>query len=148
MNQYVRPTRSVAQEALIAVVRAADRVKREVTPVIEAYGITIQQYNVLRILRGAGPEGLPTLEVGARMLEQAPGVTRLIERLRRKQLVVRARGDEDARQVICRVTPKGLALLARMDQPVLDADTAAVSRLSRMEQLRLTALLAKLERPR
>src|SRR4249920_1411214 len=121
MSQYVRPARSVAQEALIAVVRAADRVKREVAPVIEAHGVTIQQYNVLRILRGAGPEGLPTLEVGARMLEQAPGVTRLIERLLRKQLVARARGQEDGRQVICRITPKGLALLARLDQPVLDA---------------------------
>lgn len=148
MSRYVRPTRSVAQDALLAVVRAADRVKREVAPVIEAHGVTIQQYNVLRILRGAGPEGLPTLEIGARMLEQAPGVTRLIERLRRKQLVARARGDEDARQVICRITPKGLALLARMDQPVLDADTAAIAVLSRMEQLRLTALLNKLDRPR
>lgn len=148
MSRLVRPTRSVAQEALIAVVRAADRVKREVAPVIEAHGVTMQQYNVLRILRGAGPEGLPTLAVGARMLEQAPGVTRLIERLLRKQLVARARGDEDARQVICRITPKGLALLGRMDQPVLDADTAAISRLSRMEQLRLTALLAKLDQPR
>jgi DNA-binding MarR family transcriptional regulator len=79
------------------------------------------------------------------MMEQAPGVTRLVERLVRKQLVARARGDEDARQVICRITPKGLALLARMDQPVLEADTAAVSALSRMEQLRVTALLRKLE---
>lgn len=145
MSRYVRPARSVAQEALIAVVRAADRVKREVAQVIEPHGVTLQQYNVLRILRGAGPEGLPTLEVGARMMEQAPGVTRLVERLVRKQLVARARGDEDARQVICRITPKGLALLARMDQPVLEADTAAVSALSRMEQLRLTALLRKLE---
>jgi DNA-binding MarR family transcriptional regulator len=135
----------VAQDALIAVVRAADRVKREVAQVIEPHGVTLQQYNVLRILRGAGPEGLPTLEVGARMMEQAPGVTRLVERLVRKQLVARARGDEDARQVICRITPKGLALLARMDQPVLEADTAAVSALSRMEQLRVTALLRKLE---
>jgi|SRR5882672_1214839 len=148
MNRYIRPTRSVAQDALVAVVRAADRVKREVAPVIEAHGVTIQQFNVLRILRGAGPEGLPTLTVGARMLEQAPGVTRLIGRLLQKHLVARARGDEDARQVICRITPKGLALLARMDQPVLDADTAAISALSRMEQLRLTALLAKLEQPR
>jgi DNA-binding MarR family transcriptional regulator len=145
MSRYVRPARSVAQEALIAVVRAADRVKREVAQVIEPHGVTLQQYNVLRILRGAGPEGLPTLEVGARMMEQAPGVTRLVERLVRKQLVARARGDEDARQVICRITPKGLALLALMDQPVLEADTAAVSALSRMEQLRLTALLRKLE---
>jgi DNA-binding MarR family transcriptional regulator len=145
MSRYVRPARSVAQEALIAVVRAADRVKREVAQVIEPHGVTLQQYNVLRILRGAGPEGLPTLKVGARMMEQAPGVTRLVERLVRKQLVARARGDEDARQVICRITPRGLALLARMDQPVLEADTAAVSALSRMEQLRVTALLRKLE---
>ena len=144
MTSHSRPTRSVAQDALIAIVRAADRVKREIAQVIEPHGVTLQQYNVLRILRGAGPEGLPTLEVGARMMEQAPGVTRLVERLVRKHLVARARGDEDARQVICRITPKGLALLARMDQPVLEADTAAVSALSRMEQLRLTALLARL----
>ncbi len=145
MADYVRPSRSVAQDALIAIVRAADRVKREVAQVIEPHGVTLQQYNVLRILRGAGPEGLPTLEVGARMMEQAPGVTRLVERLVRKHLVARARGHEDARQVICRITPRGLALLARMDRPVLEADTAAVSGLSRMEQLRLTALLARLD---
>ncbi len=141
-----RPPKSVPQQALVALIAAADRLKREVSQVIEAHGITMQQYNVLRILRGAGAAGLPTLEIGTRMIEQAPGITRLLERLVRKQLVSRAVCPEDGRRVICRISARGLSLLTRMDTPVLDADSAAISSLSHTDQLRLIALLAKLHR--
>lgn len=139
-----KPPKSPAQDTLIALLRAADQLKRQVAQTITPHGVTLQQYNVLRILRGAGPEGLPTLEIAQRMIEQAPGVTRLLDRLARKQLVARSRGAEDARQMICRITPKGLTLLARMDLPVLEADTAAMSPLSRAAQQELAGLLARL----
>src|SRR2546422_610497 len=70
-----------AKDAVIAIFRAADRLRRHFTPLLESHGITLQQYNVLRILRGAGKEGLCTLELAGRMIEQAPGSTRLIDRL-------------------------------------------------------------------
>jgi len=81
--------RSREQRATLGLLRTADAVKRSLAQVIEPHGITPQQYNVLRILRGAGPEGLPTLTIGERMIEQTPGVTRLVDRLERKGLVVR-----------------------------------------------------------
>jgi DNA-binding MarR family transcriptional regulator len=80
------------------------------------------------------------------MIEQAPGITRLLDRLIRKQLVSRSRSQDDARQVICRITPRGLRLLATMDRPVLDADIAALAPLGAAGQRRLISLLARLAR--
>src|SRR6202165_2131340 len=97
--------RSREQQATLGLLRTADAVKRSLAQVIEPYGITPQQYNVLRILRGAGEEGLPTLSIGERMIEQTPGVTRLLDRLEAKGLVARCRGESDRRQVFCRLTP-------------------------------------------
>src|SRR5688500_3938837 len=85
--QQRRPFRSRTQEGVIARMRTADVLLRALARVVEPHGITLQQYNVLRILRGAGAEGLPTLEVGVRMIEETPGVTRLLDRLEKKALV-------------------------------------------------------------
>ena len=76
-----RPFQSPAHEAVLGLMRTADLVRRQAAALIEPHGITLQQFNVLRILRGAGGEGLPTLEVAERMIEQTPGVTRLLDRL-------------------------------------------------------------------
>ncbi len=83
--------------------------------IVEPHGITLQQFNVLRILRGAGDEGLPTLEVADRMIEQTPGVTRLLDRMEAKELVRRQRCPKDRRQHLCWITAKGLALLEKID---------------------------------
>src|SRR3954467_12585389 len=82
-----RPFQSAAHEAVVALMRTADLVRRQMTALIEPHGITMQQFNVLRVLRGAGDEGLPTLEVAERLIEQAPGVTRLLDRLEAKALI-------------------------------------------------------------
>ncbi|MFL5530094.1 MAG: MarR family winged helix-turn-helix transcriptional regulator [Gemmatimonadaceae bacterium] len=119
--------RSREQEATLGLLRTADAMKRSLAQVIEPHGITPQQYNVLRILRGAGPEGLPTLTVGERMIEQTPGVTRLVDRLERKGLVARAPCAKDRRRVFCRITPKGLDLLNELDEPVNRWDAQAVA---------------------
>src|SRR4051812_12548902 len=117
MTAHLKPPdvfRSREQQATLGLLRTADAVKRSLAQVIEPHGITPQQYNVLRILRGAGPDGLPTLTIGGRMIEQTPGVTRLGDRLERKGLVSRAPCPTDRRRVFCRITPKGLRLLTEL----------------------------------
>jgi len=119
-----RPFRSRSQEAYVALLRTADDSRRYATQALEAAGITLQQYNVLRILRGAGPQGLPTLSVAERMLERTPGVTRLIDRMEKKGLVGRQRCTEDRRRVWCRITDDGLRLLNDLDDPIAEVDSA------------------------
>lgn len=133
------------QEAAVGLLRTADVVKRHFSQVVEQHGITIQQYNVLRILRGAGPEGLPTLTIGLRMIEQTPGVTRLVDRLEKKGLVARMQCPKDRRRVFCRITPKGLDLLAELDEPIRRADVQTVSVLGPAD---LDALIDLLDRVR
>lgn len=136
-----KPFRSKGQEVLVALLRTADVVRRAISRVLEPYDITPQQYNVLRILRGAGEQGLPTLEIADRMIEQAPGVTRLLDRLEAKGWVRRQRCPEDRRQVLCWLTPAGLDLVTKLDEPVESADAEAVAELSPEDQDHLLRLL-------
>lgn len=131
-----------AQEVVTAVLRTADVLRRRVAAAVARHGITSQQYNVLRILRGAHPGSLPTLEVAARMIEQTPGVTRLLDRLEAMKLVHRERGVEDRRLVECRITSAGLALLAELDAPIDAVNRAAVRSLDATERRSLVQLLA------
>jgi DNA-binding MarR family transcriptional regulator len=133
------------QEATLGLLRTADAMKRSLARVIEPHGITPQQYNVLRILRGAGPDGLPTLTIGERMIEQTPGVTRLVDRLERKGLVARVPCPKDRRRVFCKITRKGLDLLNELDDPVSRWDVQAVSVLPPSE---LDSLITLLDRVR
>jgi DNA-binding MarR family transcriptional regulator len=144
--KQTRPFRSVAQEATLGLMRTADLIRRHIAARIEPHGVTTQQYNVLRILRGARPDGLPTLEIAERMIEQAPGITRLLDRLEAKQLVQRERCPSDRRQVTCRITPQGVALLAAMDPGIDQADADLVAGLDLGEQRQLVRLLDRLRR--
>ncbi|MBI5361919.1 MAG: MarR family transcriptional regulator [Planctomycetes bacterium] len=129
-----KPFRSAGQEGVIALLLAAEVVRRRFTQLVEARGqLTFQQYNVLRILRGAGDDGLPTLALGERMIEHTPGITRLLERLEEKHLVTRSRSGEDKRQVVCRITTRGRKLVDELDEPVGDLDEASLDCLSRSE---------------
>lgn len=139
-----KPFRSAGQEAVLGILRTADVVRRVLARVLEPYDVTPQQYNVLRILRGAGDEGLPTLTIGQRMLEDSPGVTRLVDRLVAKGLVTRARSKEDRRQVLCRIAPPGLELLAQMDGVVDSQDGTALGMLTPDEQRELIRLLDRI----
>lgn len=138
-----KPFRTVAQEAAVGLLRTADVLRRKLGEVMEGSDLTMQQYNVLRILRGAGSTGLPTLEIGERMIEQAPGVTRLLDRLEAKKLVRRERCLHDRRQVLCYITEEGLALLEKLDRPVNEADEIVMSGLTKAETKTLIALLDK-----
>ncbi len=139
--QQRKPFRSRGQELVVGLLRTADFVRRAVDRVLEPYDITPQQYNVLRILRGAGEVGLPTLEISGRMLEQAPGITRLLDRLEAKGMVRRERCPQDRRQVLCWLTPPGLSLVERLDEPIDTADREAVAMLGVEDQERLLRLL-------
>jgi DNA-binding MarR family transcriptional regulator len=136
-----KPFRSIEEESLVALILTTDLVVRRLAEVIEPSGITHQQYNVLRILRGSHPEPLPTLEIAARMIEQTPGITRLIDRLEAKGLVTRERGSDDRRCVYCAITPAGHDMLAGLERPVRQVAKTAFAGLDEVKQRRLLAAL-------
>ena len=136
-----KPFSSPEQEAGLALLRTADLVRRRVARVVEPHGITVQQYNVLRILRGAGEAGIATLEIARRMIEQTPGITRLLDRLEAKHLVRRERCPKDRRRMLCWISPAGLKLLAQMDAPVARADGQTLHGLGKSKLGQLIALL-------
>ena len=142
-----RPFSSPAEEAALGLLRTSDLLRRFLADVALPHGITLQQYNVLRILRGAGPEGLPTLEIGARMIEAAPGITRLLGRLERKALVERHRCPKDARRVLCRIRRAGLKLLQELDRPMRRAIAAFFAPLRGDEARRLIRFLDDVRSP-
>lgn len=136
-----KPFHSSAQEAALGVMRTADLIHRRVAEILQPFGVSNQQYNVLRILRGAGERGLPTLEIGERMIEHSPGITRLVDRLIAHGWAERVRCTNDRRVVYCRISPAGLELLARADAPMRDADDTIMGSLSEAEQRELIGLL-------
>ncbi len=136
-----KPFASPSQEGTVGLLLTADRVRRALGRIVEPHGITLQQYNVLRILRGAGERGLPTLEIAARMIEEAPGITRLMDRLEQKKLVRRKRCPSDRRQVLCWIAPEGRELLARLDGPMAEGDATALRALPRADLDELIRLL-------
>lgn len=136
-----RPFRSLADEAVVTLLRTADHVRVELSGVVERHDVTLQQYNVLRILRGAGEEGLPTLEIAARMIEASPGITRLLDRLEAKGLVRRKRCPVDRRQVLCYASERALSLLSSLDAPMAAAAELALGRLDARRTRDLVRLL-------
>lgn len=108
------------EEALfLELLRAADLLSRRPLQLLRAHDLSSNQYNVLRILRGA-PEGLLCGEIGRRMITRDPDITRLLDRLEERGLIVRCRESEDRRRVLSRITREGLTLLRRLDEPVRD----------------------------
>ena len=139
--KQTRPFHSAGHEAVVSILRTAAVVQRHIAGVVEVNGITIQQYNVLRILRGAGDAGLPTLAIRDRMIEEAAGITRLLDKLESAGFVVRERSTPDRRQVVCQITSAGLDLLASLDKPVDDVNLTAVQMLDEPEKQTLVDLL-------
>ena len=139
--QQTKPFRSRAQEAALAMFRTTDVMRRKFSDTLEPSGVTIQQYNVLRILRGAEPEGLNTLAIAERMIERAPGITRMLDRLERKGWIQRQRGTADRRCVAVRISRPGLDLLASLDSVADTADEHLVRALTASELGTLIDLL-------
>ncbi len=140
--QPVRSFRSRAQEATIALMRTASVISRRYARLVEPHGISLAQYNVLRILRGAGPEGLPTLAIRDRMIDEGSTVTRLLDKLEQAGLVTRDRSRPDRRQVLCRITPPGDVLLTTLDPYMDETDVASMSVLNDEALTQFIELLA------
>nr|WP_304189596.1 MarR family transcriptional regulator [Rhodothermus marinus]MBO2493045.1 MarR family transcriptional regulator [Rhodothermus marinus] len=146
LSERIKQTRfaSPAQEALLNVLVTSSWLLNELSALMAPFGVTPTQYNVLRILRGSHPGKLTCTEIGRRMLDRTPDVTRLLNRLERAGLVTRSRASHDKRVVEVSITEKGLELLARM-QPVVDAaQERLMSRLSPEELRLLSELLDRL----
>ena len=136
-----RPFGSAEQEAQLNLERTAAVLGHAFADALKRYGITPTQFNVLRILRGAGSEGLCRNEVRDRMIAQVPDVTRLLDRLEEAGLVERERLTTDRRQVATRITDKGLALLAELDEPVATMHKRALGHMTPEQLATLTELL-------
>src|SRR5437667_5150744 len=141
----VRPFDSPEQEAFLNLLRTADVLAGEIGEVFKPAGLSATQYNVLRILRGAGLEGLPCGEVASRMITRDPDVTRLLDRMEKRHLISRSRAQKDRRVVCARITPAGLKVLQELD-PVIDA--AHRKQLSHLGADRLKQLIELLEAAR
>jgi DNA-binding MarR family transcriptional regulator len=104
----------------VALLKTADNVGQEAEQLLKAAGLTGAQYNVLRILRGSEPGGLPCRGISERMISRDPDITRLLDRMEKRGLITRARQTDDRRVVKTCITAQGLSLLKTLDQPVHD----------------------------
>lgn len=109
---------TLEEEVFVSLVRTVEALTRRGEVLLKRHGLTAAQYNVLRILRGAGGEGLACGEIGERLLTRDPDITRLLDRIETRGLIARAREEVDRRVVKTRITPDGLRLLAELDAPV------------------------------
>lgn len=138
------PQGSTAQRAMVGLLMTAGRVQQALNDVCAGYGITHDQYNVLRILRGVYPNGHPRYEIGQRLISRAPDVTRLLDRLEAAGLIERIRSTEDRRLSLSRVTGDGLSLLETMDAEVTALHEHFASPLSQDERRELIRLCTAL----
>lgn len=118
--KQTKPFASLEQEALLSIVRTSAQLTDRMELFLRPYGVTVTQYNVLRILRGAEPGGLCRNELRDRMLTRMPDVTRLLDRMEEAGLVERARDNEDRRMVSSRITKRATQLLATLDPLVAE----------------------------
>jgi DNA-binding MarR family transcriptional regulator len=128
------------ESAYLELLKTADMLSRNLSGLLKTEDLSSTQYNVLRILRGA-PEGLPCGEIGNRMITRDPDITRLLDRLEKRDLISRHRETKDRRMVMARITPGGIQLLSRMDEPVMRAHRAQLGHLGRERLKALTGLL-------
>lgn len=142
MAKFAKPRRSSCPEeaAFLDLLRTTDMLSRGLVQVLKTENISATQYNVLRILRGA-PEGLPCGEIASRMITRDPDITRLLDRLEKRSLISRSREVSDRRTVMTRITPEGLKLLARLDEPVQEAHRKQLGHLGRVRLRTLSDLL-------
>lgn len=113
-----RRAENLADRAYVAVMRAANALQAGASNLLKVHGLTHNQYNVLRILRGAGDEGLTCGQIADRMLNRDPDITRLLDRLEKAGLAVRNRSARDRRAVVTSITEAGLRVLGALDEPI------------------------------
>lgn len=142
--KQTKPFKSLGEELLLTLVRAAADLEHQMAQDFRPFGLTTTQYNVLRILRGAGADGLCRHEIGDRLVRQVPDVTRLLDRMEEAELIVRERGGEDRRYVTTRLTPQGLALVNKLDSEIVAMQERQIGHLNEKQIKTLLGLLEKL----
>jgi MarR family transcriptional regulator, organic hydroperoxide resistance regulator len=140
--KQTKPFSSLEEETAVALARTTDQVARRFDGVLKQHGLTGTQYNVLRILRGAGKAGLPCSELGERMISRDPDITRLLDRMERAGLCNRARDQKDRRVILVKISDKGLKTVNQLDQPITELNRAM---LGHMGKGRLRSLLDLLD---
>ena len=143
LNKRLRLTRpaGATQDAVLNLLVASGVLRDKIDSIFGAEGLTGPQYNVLRILRGAQPDGFARCEIAQRLVERAPDVTRLIDRLERQGLVARDRSSADRRRSVTRITDKGLQLIDRMEPAMNALDRWLEERLSLRDRNELSRIL-------
>ena len=139
-----KPFASLEQEVVLNVMRTAGALRQGTSELLKPFDLSAPQYNVLRILRGAGDEGLPCSEVGDRLITRDPDVTRLLDRLEKRDLIQRGRSSKDRRVVTATITKKGIELVNDLDTPVMDMHAEQLGHMKKKELKKLVALLEKL----
>lgn len=142
--KQTKPFKTAAEEAQLSIQRTADVMLRKVTQFLKTWGVSPTQYNVLRILRGAGPQGLCCGEISDRMITHDPDITRLLDRIEKLGWIERARSTKDRRVVQARITKKGLEFLKTIDQPIEEFNLQVSQPLSEKKLRQLVELLAEL----
>jgi DNA-binding MarR family transcriptional regulator len=131
---------NLEEKTFLEIVRTADSLSRGAAFVLKGEDLSATQYNVLRILRGS-PEGLPCGEIGRRLITREPDITRLLDRMEKRDLISRCRETTDRRTVMTRITKTGLDTVNRMDEPVLSIHRKQLGHLGREKLVELSALL-------
>jgi DNA-binding MarR family transcriptional regulator len=139
--KQTRPWESLEEEVILNIARTYAVLDHAAGQMLKPYGITPTQYNVLRILRGAGPIGLCRNEVGERLIRPVPDVTRLLDRMEEMGLITRRRDESDRRFVTTVITDQGLALLAELDAPILEFHRVRLAHLTESQMRAAIELL-------
>jgi len=140
------PTTHLEDHLFVAILKTADSLSQEAEQLIKAAGLTSAQYNVLRILRGAQPDGLLCRGISERMISRNPDITRLLDRMESHKLILRERQIEDRRVIKTRITPDGLKLLKKLDRPVHELHKNQFRHMSPAQLKQLAELLTEVEK--
>lgn len=143
-----KPFTSLEHEAIVSIARTAAILEHSTAEALKPYGLTPTQFNALRILRGAEPEGLCRNEVRDRLIARVPDATRLLDRLAEMELVVRTRQGDDQRYVVARITADGLKLLADLDGIIQMLHDRQLGHMGKQKLQALVDLLAAAREPR
>jgi DNA-binding MarR family transcriptional regulator len=141
------PFSSIEEEVYLNLLRTGDALSQKVEKVLRASGLSGTQYNVLRILRGAGSAGLTCGETGERMVTHDPDITRLLDRLEKRKLITRARDIRDRRVVKTKITREGLRLLDTLDKPLMDLQHNLFAHVTPKDLRKLSSLLEQVRLP-
>ena len=146
MASRLHPSIPLEDQLFVAILKIADSLSQEAEHLIKSAGLTPAQYNVLRILRGAEPQGLLCRGIADRMISRDPDMTRLLDRMEKRSLITRQRQNDDRRVIKTRITPDGLKLLRKLDQPVHDLHRGQFRHMTAARLKLLAELLSEVEK--